>query len=360
MSERQGKVGEPSARRNCSVVQTVAAAIGPCGRASAGYPRSGGPRRQVVGITTASVRTCVFMGATWYQRAVRSMTGYGRGTARCDSCRATVEIRSVNHRYVDVKLRGTNVEPEIEEVLVAALRKRVERGAFTISVHLEAPLSGALIRVDAQAARQVKEELEALAIELALDDRPSLALICAQPGVLVADTDTAAPTARECALEAMDQALDRLIEMRTVEGNALARDFEARLDHLVALVDDVEGRAGRVPNEVQRRLQERVGRLLQGGKVELDPARLAQEVAILADRHDITEELVRLRSHLEQARAMVLEGGPVGRRLGFLVQELGRELNTVAAKSQSSEIANSVVEAKAELEKLREQVQNIE
>jgi len=297
----------------------------------------------------------------WYQRAVLSMTGYGRGGAERDGWRATVEIRSVNHRYMDVKLRGNALDPSVEERLVAALRDRIERGALTVTVRIDGGASVVSVRVDTAAAQQVKEQLETLAADLGLEQAPSLELICSQPGVLVAgDTEAGADSMRDCVLEALDQAIDRLLEMRATEGAALARDFAARLDHLDALVDAIEELAASAPDDAQRRLEERVGRLLQNGKIELDPARLAQEVAILADRHDVTEELVRLRSHLEQAHAMLAQDGPLGRRVGFLVQELGRELNTVAAKSQSSEIAGSVVEAKAELEKMREQVQNIE
>ncbi len=289
------------------------------------------------------------------------MTGYGRGAAERDDWRATVEIRSVNHRYTDVKLRGNAIDPAVEERVTAALRERVERGAFTVTVRVEGAGTGSGVRVDVEAARRVKEALDGLAADLLLDRGPSLELICAQPGVLVTgEAEAGAAKMRECVLEALDQSVDNLLEMRATEGAALARDFAARLDHLVALVDAIEGMAATAPEDAQRRLEDRVGRLLQNGKVELDPSRLAQEVAILADRHDVTEEIVRLRSHLEQARSMLEQAGAVGRRLGFLVQELGRELNTVAAKSQSSEIANSVVEAKAELEKLREQVQNIE
>jgi len=290
------------------------------------------------------------------------MTGYGRGGAERDGWRATVEIRSVNHRYTDIKLRGSSLDPSVEERLVATLRERVERGAITVTVRIDGGAGGSSFRVDTDTARQVKETLEGLASSLCLAQEPSLELICAQPGVLVSgEPDAGSATLKACVLEALGQALDRLLEMRAVEGATLARDLEGRLDHLVSLVAEIDECTASAPDDAQRRIEERVGRLLQNGTVELDPARLAQEVAILADRHDVTEELVRLRSHFEQARSLLgKNGGSVGRRFGFLVQELGRELNTVAAKSQSSEIANSVVEAKAELEKLREQIQNIE
>jgi uncharacterized protein (TIGR00255 family) len=166
----------------------------------------------------------------------------------------------------------------------------------------------------------------------------------------------------EAVAAALELALDELVRMRKREGDTLARDMSARLGRLRDFAGEVGGLAASAPEEHRRRLTERVQRLLQAspGAPAPDEARLAQEVALLADRVDITEELVRLRSHLDQALALVADDAPVGRRLDFLVQELGREINTIGSKSQAAEIARRVVEAKAELEKIREQVQNVE
>ena len=164
-----------------------------------------------------------------------------------------------------------------------------------------------------------------------------------------------------CVCEATDRALDGLLTMRDSEGATLARDLGQRLAHLGQLAASLRSEAGSAPEDAERRLRERLARLLASGKVAVDEGRLAQEVALLADRMDVTEELVRVESHLRQLDELMQQAGqPVGRRLDFLVQELGREFNTVASKSQSAEIARLVVEAKAELEKVREQVQNIE
>lgn len=290
------------------------------------------------------------------------MTGYGRGGAERAGWRAVAEIRSVNHRYTDLKLRGSQLDPALEERISSAVRARVERGAVTVTVRLESAGSAAGVRVDLDAARRAHAALSDIARELRLTEPVTLELVCAQPGVLVSaesNTDTEALT--ECMLEAVGAALSAMIEMRDAEGAALARDLEGRLDHLVQIVDQLDDLVARAPGEAYRRLEDRLSRLLQSAKVELDRDRLAQEVAMLADRHDVTEELVRLRSHIEQARtAMRSQEASVGRQLGFLVQEFGREFNTVSSKSQSAEIVSAVVEAKAELEKMREQVQNIE
>jgi uncharacterized protein (TIGR00255 family) len=184
---------------------------------------------------------------------------------------------------------------------------------------------------------------------------PDLALVIAQPGVLVSGDDRTEEDPPVVA--ALEAALVQLDRMRTAEGLALAAELLTRLDELTALRLTIATHAATVPSQAAKRLTERVRRLLEE---PVDPARLAQEVALLADRADVTEELVRLASHLDQARALCAATGPVGRRLDFLVQEIGRELNTIGSKSSVAELSACVVDGKATLEKLREQVQNVE
>jgi len=287
------------------------------------------------------------------------MTGHGRATVERAGRRATVEIRSVNHRFLDLKLRGAPVAPAVEEQLGARVRDAVERGAVTVTVHVERRGEAAASRIDQDAARAAYAELAQLAAALGLP-RPDLALVLQQPGVIVgADELSEDENAAAAVLEAAAAALARLAAMRATEGETLARDLSTRLDTLVELLNTIEGAAAAQPDEVSRRLADRLARLLEG--VALDPTRVAQEVAVLADRADVTEEIVRARSHLDQVRALVADTAkPVGRRLDFLVQELGREINTIGSKSAAAEIARLVVEGKAELEKIREQAQNIE
>jgi uncharacterized protein (TIGR00255 family) len=303
------------------------------------------------------------------------MTGHGRSAIERRGTRAAVEIRAVNHRFLDVKLRGSPLAPELEEAVMAALRKRLERGAVQMIVRAEQRGEAAVVQIDREAARRVYTELGALRAELGLDEPVTLALVCSQPGVLVArgqvaeaEGELAAEAAEAqgkdtsaCVLEAVEQALEALVRMRESEGAVLARDLEARLGRLAAMVDEIAGHARSAPGEARQRLEERLARLLEGTAIAVSPERLAQEVAILADRLDVTEELVRLRSHFEHAGAMCRErAGAVGRRFDFLVQEMGRELNTIGSKSHTLAISRAVVDAKAELEKIREQVQNIE
>lgn len=293
--------------------------------------------------------------AAWYHPLVRSMTGYGRGVATQGGTRATVDARSVNHRFLDLKLRG-GIAPAIEEAISTKVRAAIERGAVTISIHMERA-SAAGMRIDGDAAKAAHDALAAVATRLGLAG-PELALVLAQPGVIVSGDDRDDDEAVVAVGGALDAALTQLESMRKAEGIALATDLTARLAELDRLRAQLATLAAGVPAQLAKRLSDRIKRLLEDTPVE--PARLAQEIAMLADRADITEELVRLASHLDQARAMIAKGGPAGRRLDFLVQEIGRELNTIGSKSALAELTAVVVEAKAMLEKVREQVQNVE
>lgn len=290
---------------------------------------------------------------------MRSMTGYGRGVASHGDVRATVDVRAVNHRFIDLKLRGMPLPAALEDAIATRVRARVERGSVVVSVNLVRGNALAGGRIDGDAAARVHRMLVELAARLAIPG-PDLALVLAQPGVVTSDElDGDGPAVAAAAtLEALDAALGQLDEMRQAEGTALAAELHARVDELVATRTQVAVLAAGVPQLLGRRLLDRVKRLSE--EVGVDQARLAQEVALLADRADITEELVRLASHLEQARALIDGAGAVGRRLDFLVQEIGRELNTIGSKSTTAEITTAIVGAKAALEKVREQVQNVE
>lgn len=290
---------------------------------------------------------------------MRSMTGYGRGAASRGEVHATVDVRSVNHRFLDLKLRGGQLPAAVEDAIAARVRAAIGRGAVAVAVHLRGGAPGGM-RIDGDAAVRAHRMLAELAARLALPG-PDLALVLAQPGVVTAD-DTLDDGGAAAALDALDAALVQLDAMRAAEGAALAAEIGLRLDELVALRARIAVLAAGVPQQIARRLTERVRRLAEdaGAGGALDPGRLAQEIAVLAERADITEELVRLTSHLDQARALLDATGAVGRRLEFLVQEIGRELNTIGAKATAAEISAAIVDAKAALEKIREQVQNIE
>ena len=298
------------------------------------------------------------------------MTGYGRGQSEEVGCRVTVEIRSVNHRFLDLKLRGAGLEPAHEEKLRELIGKTISRGALSVSTRVDRRGGQPELRLDLAAARRVHSQLSQLGDVLGLSAEVSMSLICNQPGVMVvaeSDPESDSGARRQVAellLKAARGALEELASMRLTEGSILRKDLETRLATLRELADALGEHAKNTPQEAHRRLQERIDRLLKHSKVEVDQARLAQEVAIVADRLDVTEELVRVSSHLDHVAELVQESVeksvPVGRKLDFLVQELGREFNTITSKSQSAKVARLVVEAKSEMEKIREQVQNIE
>jgi uncharacterized protein (TIGR00255 family) len=283
------------------------------------------------------------------------MTGFGRGVATHGGTRATVDARSVNHRFLDLKMRGV-ANAALEDLVSTKTRAKLERGAVTISVHLTREGGGAQ-RIDRDAAKLACDELTAVAAHLGLPG-PNLALVLAQPGVVSAeerDDESALPAVAA----ALEVALAQLGEMRVKEGAALAVELTSRLAELDRQRAAIAALAGGVPATIAKRIDDRIKRLLED-PTSLDPARIAQEVAMLADRADITEELVRLSSHLDQSRALIAGKEAAGRRLDFLVQEIGRELNTIGSKSTLAEITSAIVESKAQLEKLREQVQNVE
>ena len=217
------------------------------------------------------------------------------------------------------------------------------------------------LRIDAAAAKREYEVRATRVAQLGIAG-PELGLVLAQPGVVGGGEDAVDDGTEQRAItSALEAALVQLDQMRAAEGEALATELVSRLDELVERRTQLAELAATLPHHVARRLTERVRRLLDSqDTTTVDPGRLAQEVALLADRADVTEELVRLASHLDQARGLVAAPGAVGRRLDFLVQEIGRELNTIGSKSALAEISSVIVEAKAALEKIREQVQNVE
>ncbi len=292
---------------------------------------------------------------------MRSMTGYGRGAATTATQRFVVELRAVNHRFLELKIRLPWPEPALEALLTQRVRARLERGAVAISIKEEGGAALEEVRVDLPLAHSYAHALRTLAKELALDGSASLTLVAAQPGVLsvgqtVIDAEALWPTL----LPAVDAALDALIESRSREGARLGEDLSARVDLLNKLTVEIEALAKDAPDQARQRLAARLERALGPSDVTVDPQRLAQEVALLADKLDVTEELTRLTTHLDELRRLFAAAGANGRRLDFLTQEINREINTIGSKSQATGITQRVIDAKAELERLREQIQNIE
>jgi uncharacterized protein (TIGR00255 family) len=292
---------------------------------------------------------------------LRSMTGYGRNEILRGSQHLVIEIRSINNRFIEVQVKAPRSFAALEPRLKKLVQEHCSRGRFDLFVsrtgEREAP--GKIV-VDESLADQYVAVLRGLKERYGLAGDPDVSQVSLFPGLISVTEDTADIEALWQALSAgMESALRDLNSMRAAEGSALARDMAGRLDAIEGLMQKVDALSPASVEQARKRMTEAVGRLLG---TQPDPARIAQEIAVLAERTDITEELTRLGSHLVQFRSMISGGTtePVGRKLDFLLQEMGREANTIASKAMHASISQHVVDIKAELEKIREQVQNIE
>jgi uncharacterized protein (TIGR00255 family) len=290
---------------------------------------------------------------------IRSMTGFGTGRSAKDGEETDLEIRSVNHKFCEVKVRLPRELAALEIELVRAVKERLPRGAVEVSVRRARTSSAGAPRVDLQLAEEYARAFRELEDRFDLARGVTLSDLLAAEGVVSLDERTVdMESARGAALAALDEALRSLCAMREREGDALARDIGARLDSIETLASRVEVLAPQAVLYYRDRLAERVQELGRG--IAIDPARVVQEVALYADRSDVSEEITRLRSHVAQARALMEASEPAGRKLEFLVQEMHREANTIGSKSQNTEISTAVVGLKAEIERMREQVLNVE
>jgi uncharacterized protein (TIGR00255 family) len=293
---------------------------------------------------------------------IRSMTGFGRADVSTDVCTIGVEARSVNHRHLDLALRLPRSLASLEPRVRRMLSQRLERGRIDLSVQLGPGTGGSLQRVavDIALAREYAERARTLGSTLDLAGEPSLTWVLERSGVVrleepeLPDAEALWPT---CEL-ALTRAVDALVEQRTIEGAALAAELRALRVELTGHVDAMVARAPAGAARREERLRERIKTLIEGAGV--DEARVLTEVAVWAEKSDVAEELARLRSHLEQLVMTLDKGGPVGRPLDFLLQELNREVNTVASKADDLELSQIALAAKGVLEKMREQVQNLE
>ena len=292
--------------------------------------------------------------------AMNSMTGFGRGEARQDSATWVVECSSVNRKQLEV---AVNLPRDLSD-LEASVRNQVaaacSRGRVNVLIRSDqAEAAPPAPRLDASVAAQHVENLRALAGQLGLSPDISLSELVRLPGVLVTESRPLEPEAAWPAIQAaLAQALEQLGRMRAAEGAHLRDEIEARLATIEGLAAAIAGKAPQVPAHQRQVLQQRLEQA--GLPLPLDDERLLKEIALFADRTDISEELSRAASHVKQFRAYLAADEPVGRSLDFLVQEFFREFNTMGSKCNHAEIAHHVVSAKTELEKIREQIQNLE
>ena len=290
------------------------------------------------------------------------MSGYGRGVAEGEGLQISFELRSVNHRFSRV---GLHLPAELAFFEITARRlvaDRVERGKVDLTGTIRGPRGLPEVLINEELAASYAESLTALAGGLGIEPKIDLAMLTNLPGVVSGQSTRQLDPQRDAALakEALAAALDEFEAMRAAEGAHLAADMKQRFEIVAGMVGRIEELTADLPGRYRDLLAARIESLIENTAGELDQARLAQEVAHYADRSDITEELVRLRSHIEKAGGQLDNGGLVGRSLEFLLQEMHREINTLGAKAKAVEIGDIVVDIKSELERIREQVQNVE
>lgn len=291
---------------------------------------------------------------------IRSMTGYGRGEAQGAGKQITVEMKGVNHRFLEIVVRMPKQFSALEERVRKIIQEQVSRGRVDVFISLEEFGDKTKnVKVDKNLAQAYYNALKELEEHLGTSEVVDYTTIPRFPDVLAVEEDEAdLEEVWNTLAAAVTEATGQFIEMRRIEGDKLAQDVLHRVEVISNLNGEIEQRSPLVVEEYRQKLDNRLKTLLP--ELELDPGRIATEVAIFADRSSIAEETVRLKSHLEQVRQNFHQGGSVGRKLDFIVQEMNRETNTIGSKANDLQITSMVVEIKSEIEKIREQVQNIE
>lgn len=295
------------------------------------------------------------------------MTGFGVGEALLPDTdetlllggKVTIDIRAVNHRFLDVRVRAPSQLPTVAHLIESLARERLTRGRFDVGVRLEGAVLGAM-EIDRNRARSVFAALRALRDELAPEAEIPLSVLATVPDLFVPSIEREGAAVNEAMTTAFDRALTSLDGMRRREGLAIAEDLVRRIATTRHLTKAVSERAPLSVETYKRKLKERIDRLRQIPDLDIGEGRLEYEIALFAERIDVAEELTRLESHSEHFESLLESVEAVGRRLDFLLQEMAREANTIGAKSQDVTVAHAVVELKAEIERMREQVQNVE
>ena len=292
---------------------------------------------------------------------IKSMTGFASAAATAGGVAVSVEIRTYNSRHLDIALRLPPGYTDLEERARALIAARLTRGRVEAKIHIEdASAALAAVEADLARARAVQAALDRVKAELGLPDPVTLEMLLGAGGILKTAQPEADLAAAGSLLEGvLIQALENLDGMRSAEGRALSLDLRTRLDAIEAALGEISRHGEGLSAVYQERLKDRVAVLTQGW-VEIDSTRIAQEAALLADRCDISEEIVRAGSHLQQFRAIMGSAEAGGRKLNFLLQELNREFTTMGSKIGNAAAAHEIVAVKTELEKIREQIQNVE
>ena len=288
------------------------------------------------------------------------MTGFGRCESQNEDYSCKTEIRSVNNRYIDINTRFPKSMMTLDSSVKKLIKSRCARGSFDLNISIEKNNgnSGDLIPLpNLELAEQYRQAFQKIKDSLELEGEIDINLLLSMKDVVKAEPTSLDPAREELILNTVEDALSALIQMREEEGKHLGEDILSRLESIEKNGEFIKSRQSESVRAYKERLEERI-KLLSNG-VEIDPLRIAQETAIMADRCDVTEEVVRLESHINQFKNLLKKNQPLGRKLEFLIQEINREANTIGSKTIDSEVSQTVIEIKSDLEKVREQLQNI-
>ncbi len=291
---------------------------------------------------------------------IKSMTGFGRNEIKKKKRKITVEIKSVNHRYLDVNIKMPKKLSFFEAAIRTELKKYMQRGKVDVFIAYEDfTESNVCVKYNKELAAEYMSYLEKMAEDFGLDNDIRVSALSRYPEVLTMEEQSVDEEERWKALcGAVQGAAEKFVETRLKEGEALKTDLIAKLDGMLDHLSFIEERSPQLVEEYKDKLRERVRELLEDTQIE--ESRLLLEVTLFADKICVDEELVRLRNHIETTRQTLVDGGSIGRKLDFIAQEMNREANTILSKTNNMEISNRAIELKTEIEKVREQIQNIE
>ena len=291
---------------------------------------------------------------------IKSMTGYGKSTLEINSRKYQVEIKSLNHRYLDISIRMPKQLSYLEETIKQQISSKISRGKIDVFISWENnSIEGRNIKINTELAKAYIEELRKLAEEENLSDNIEVNDIARYPDVLIVQENQEDETIKNEIIEVVNKAVNNLVEMKQNEGIKIAEDLQKRLDYIQEEVNKVKEFSTGLINEYIVKLEERIKELLPNNQ-EIDKNRLMREIVIYADKCSIEEEVTRLNSHIGQFKEFLKSDETVGKKLDFIIQEMNRETNTIGSKSNNLNITNGVIDMKTEIENLREQVQNIE
>ena len=290
---------------------------------------------------------------------IKSMTGFGKNNLAINDRNYQVEIRSVNHRYLDINIKMPRQLTYLEEIIKKAISTKIKRGKIDVSISFENnSTEGRNVKINTEIAKMYIEQLRKLAeVENILSDI-QVTEITKLPDVLNINIDQDDDTIKQELLESVSIATDNLIEMKQTEGNKIAEDLIRRINYIEEKILKISELSTGLIEEYVVKLEERIKEILKTDII--DKSRIAQEVVIYADKTSIEEEITRLKSHIIQFRNLLKEEEPVGKKIDFLIQEMNRETNTIGSKANNLDIVNGVIDIKTELENIREQIQNIE